>query len=155
MWYRRFHSIWPLAAAALLVMTPVESSLARLYKWVDENGNVTYSERKPPGQQAEEIKVRRAPVSPSQAEEQLETMKDKTDTQQKDRDFARTAGSENQKEVEVFKKNCEIARQNRRVLENSSRIQGKDSAGNNYFLDSKEIQAKLEQTNKQIELYCK
>lgn len=155
MWYRRFHSIWPLAAAALLVLAPVESSLARLYKWVDDNGNVTYSERKPPGKQAEEIKVRRAPVSPEQAQEQVESMKDKTDTQQKDRDFARTAASENEKEVEIFKKNCEIARQNRRVLENSSRIQGKDSSGNTYFLDSKEIQAKLEQANKQIELYCK
>ncbi len=155
MWYRRFRSLWPLAAAALLVMTPVESSLARLYKWVDEYGNVTYSERKPPGTQAEEIKVRRAPVSPSQAEEQVESMKDKADTRQKDRNFARTAASENQKEVEIFKKNCEIARQNRRVLENSARIQGKDSTGDSYFLDSKEIEAKLEQSNKQIELYCK
>ncbi len=155
MWYRRYLRIWPLAAAALLVMAPVESSVARLYKWVDEYGNVTYSERKPPGQQAEEIKVRAAPVSPSQAEEQLDSMKDKTDTQLKDRRFARTAASEEEKEVEIFKKNCEIARQNRRVLENSSRIQGKDGQGNNYFLDSKEIQAKLQQSMKQIELYCK
>ncbi len=155
MWYRRYLRIWPLAAAALLVMAPVESSLARLYKWVDEYGNVTYSERKPPGQQAEEIKVRTAPVSPSRAKEQLDSMKDKTETQQKDRNFARTAAGETEKEVEAFKKNCEIARQNRRVLENSSRIQDKDDQGNPYFLDPKEIQAKLAQTNKQIELYCK
>lgn len=153
--YRRFRTFWPLAAAALLVMAPIESSSARLYKWVDENGNVTYSERKPPDQQAEEIKVRVAPVSPSRASEQLDSMTDKADTQQKDRDFARTAAGETEKEVEVFKKNCEIARQNRRVLENSSRIQSKDGQGNNYFLDAKEIQAKLEQSNKQIELYCK
>ncbi len=155
MWYGRYLKLWPLAAAALLVMAPVESSSARLYKWVDEYGNVTYSERKPPGQQAEEIRVRTAPASPSQANEQLDSMRDKTENQRKDREFASTAASENQKEVEVFKKNCEIARQNRRVLENSSRIQSKDGEGNNYFLDSKEIQAKLQQTMKQIQLYCK
>jgi hypothetical protein len=155
MWYRRYLRIWPLAAAALLLMAPVESSVARLYKWIDEYGNVTYSERKPPDQQAEEIKVRTAPVSPSAAQEQLDSMKDKTDSQQKDRNFARTAASETEKEAEVFKKNCEIARQNRRVLENSSRIQGKDGQGNNYFLDANEIQAKLQQSIKQVELYCK
>ncbi len=155
MWYGRYLKLWPLAAAALLVMAPVDSSSARLYKWVDEYGNVTYSERKPPGQQAEEIRVRTAPASPSKANEQLDSMRDKTENQRKDREFASTAASENQKEVEVFKKNCEIARQNRRVLENSSRIQSKDGEGNNYFLDSKEIQAKLQQTMKQIQLYCK
>lgn len=155
MWYARFPGIWPLATAALLLMAPVESSVARLYKWVDENGSVTYSERKPPDQQAEEIKVRAAPVTPEQAQERLESLKEKADLQQKDRDFAKTATSENQREVDAFKKNCEIARQNRRVLENSARVQAKDSEGNNYFLDSREIQAKLEQSNKQIELYCK
>ncbi len=155
MWYGRYLRLWPLAAAALLVMAPVESSLARLYKWVDEYGNVTYSERKPPGQQAEEIKVRTGPASSSNSSEQLDSMREKTDNQRKDREFATNAANENQKEIEVFKKNCEIARQNRRVLQNSSRIQNTDGQGNNYFLDQKEIQAKLQQTNKQIELYCK
>ncbi|MDH3315989.1 MAG: DUF4124 domain-containing protein [Gammaproteobacteria bacterium] len=155
MWYRRFRSLWPLAAAALLVMTPVESSLARLYKWVDDYGNVTYSERKPPGQQVEEIKVRAAPVSPEQAQEELDSLKEKANSSQKDRDVAKTAAREDQQESEAFKKNCEIAQQNRRVLENSARVQSKDTEGNSYFLDSAEIQAKLEQSNKQIELYCK
>ncbi len=155
MWYGRYLRLWPLVAVVLLVMAPVESSLARLYKWVDEYGNVTYSERKPPGQQAEEIKVRTAPASTPKAEERLDSMREKTDTQRKDREFATNAANENQKEIEVFKKNCEIARQNRRVLQNSSRIQGTDGQGKNYFLDEREIQAKLQQTNKQIELYCK
>ncbi len=155
MCYQRFRSLWPLAAAALLVMTPVESSLARLYKWVDEYGNITYSERKPPGQQVEEIKVRTAPVSPEQDQEQVESMKDETDTQEKDGDIASSAASENQKEAEIFNTNCEIARRNRRVLENSARVQRTDAEGNNYFLNFKEIQARLVQSNKQIELYCR
>lgn len=154
MWYRRFRSLWPLAAAALLVMAPVESSLARLYKWVDEYGNVTYSERKPPDQQAEEIKVRAAPVPPSQDEED-ESMKDGSDTEQEEGDLASTAASETDKEVQVFEKNCEIAQKNRRVLQKSSRVQATDSEGKSYFLDSEEIQAKLKQASKQVELYCR
>jgi hypothetical protein len=42
-----------------------------------------------------------------------------------------------------------------RVLENTSRIQGKDKDGNIYFLDPQEIEAKVEQSKKQVERYCK
>ena len=154
MWYRRYVRIWPLAAAALLLMAPMQSSHARLYKWVDEYGNVTYSERKPPDQQAEEIKVRAAPISADKAQEQLESLKEKANSQQKDREVADKVATDNKKEADAFKKNCEIARQNRQVLENSSRVQSKDKEGNSYYLDSTEVQAKLEQANRQIELYC-
>ncbi len=154
MWYRRYLRIWPLAAAALLVVAPMDSSHARLYKWVDEYGNVTYSERKPPGQQAEEIKVRAAPTSADTAQEKLESLKEKANSQAQDREVANKVDADNKKEAEAFKKNCEIARQNRQVLQNSSRVQTKDPEGNSYFLDAAEVQAKLEQANRQIELYC-
>ncbi len=83
MQYQRFRSIAPLALAFVLAGTPLEPAEAKLYKWVDENGNVTYSERKPPDQKATEIKVRTAPVTPDQAREQIEGLKDKTDTTKK------------------------------------------------------------------------
>ncbi|HEY5700988.1 MAG TPA: DUF4124 domain-containing protein [Gammaproteobacteria bacterium] len=155
MQYQRFRSIAPLALAFVLAGTPLEPAEAKLYKWVDENGNVTYSERKPPDQKATEIKVRTAPVTPEQAREQIEGLKDKTDTTKQDRDYAKTAKAEDQAAAEQLKKNCEIARQNRRVLENTSRIQDKDKEGNTYFLNEGQIAAKLEQSKKQIELYCK
>lgn len=155
MWYGRYLRLWPLAAAALLMMVPVESSFARLYKWVDEYGNVTYSERKPPGQQAEEIRVRTAPISSDQAQEELDNLKERANTQQKEREVEKTVAKDNQREAEAFKKNCELARQNRKVLENSARVRGTDKEGKSYFLDPQEIQTKLEQSNKQIELYCK
>ncbi|MDX1512710.1 MAG: DUF4124 domain-containing protein [Gammaproteobacteria bacterium] len=152
---RSFLRLGPLALLVALAGSPSGPVEAKLYKWVDENGNVTYSERKPPDKQATEIKVRTAPVTPDQSREQLEGLKDKTDTQQKDRDYATTAANEDAAAAEQLKKNCEIARQNKRVLENTSRIQGQDSQGNTYFLNEAEIAAKLEQSKKQIELYCK
>jgi hypothetical protein len=155
MWYRRYLRVGPLAVAVLLAMAPVESTSARLYKWVDEYGNVTYSERKPPGQQAEEIRVRTAPISSETAREQLDSLKEKANLQQKDRDLVKSVSQDNQNEAEVFKKNCEIARQNRTVLEHSSRVVGKDGQGKSYFLDEDEIRAKLKKSYEQIERYCK
>ena len=154
MWDKRYLRFWPLAVAVLLMMAPVESTVARLYKWVDEYGNVTYSERKPPGQQAEEVKVRTAPVSPETAQQRLDSLKEKANSQQQNRDVAKTVAEDNQAEAEAFRKNCEIARQNQTVLENSARVQGKDGAGKTYYLDANEIQSRLEQAKRQIELYC-
>jgi hypothetical protein len=139
----------------VLAGAPLAPTQAKLYKWVDEDGNVTYSERKPPDQAVTEVKVRTAPVTPEQSRQQLEGLRDKVETGEKDRDYAKTAATEDQAHAEQFKKNCEIARQNKRVLENTSRVQDQDKDGNSYFLDQQQVSTKLEQTNKQIELYCK
>lgn len=155
MQYPRFWRIGPLALVIMLAGAPLQPTQAKLYKWVDENGNVTYSERKPPDRSVTEVKVRTAPVTPAQSREQLDGLKDKVETGQKDREYAKSAEAEDQAHAEQFKKNCEIARQNKRILENTSRIQDKDKDGNTYFLDQDQISAKLEQSKKQIELYCK
>lgn len=144
-----------LALAALLAAAPVQSSLAKLYKWVDENGNVTYSERKPPDRQAEEIRVRSAPVSDDEAKKQLESLKEKARGDQDTSDSTTAAAGQTKEAAEQYKKNCEIARENQRVLKNSARVKTEDNEGKQYFLEPAQIQAKLEQTAKQIELYCK
>ena len=155
MWYGRYLRLCPLAAAALLVMAPVEVSFARLYKWVDEYGNVTYSERKPPGQAAEEIKVRTAPATSSPSEEQSDGVDDENDEQPNDGSGDQAVAKDRRNEEELFKTNCQIARQNRKVLQHSARVRGTNAQGESYFLDEKEILARLEQANRQIELYCR
>ena len=42
----------------LLMLTLSLTASAKLYKWVDADGNVTYSERKPPDSKVEEVKLR-------------------------------------------------------------------------------------------------
>jgi hypothetical protein len=94
-------------------------------------------------------------VTPEQSRQQMEGLRDKVETGEKDRDYATTAAAEDQAHAEQLKKNCETARQNKRVLENTSRIQDQDKDGNTYFLNEQQIAAKREQTERQIELYCK
>ena len=151
----KFSRIGPLALVILLAGAPLQPTQAKLYKWVDENGNVTYSERKPPDRSFTEVKIRTAPITPEQSSEQLDSLKEKADTQKEDRDYAETAAAEDQSHADQLNQNCKIARQNKRILENTSRIQDKDKDGNTYFLGESQIAAKLEQNKKQIELYCK
>jgi hypothetical protein len=45
-------------ATALGAALPAQA--AKLYKWVDAEGNVTYSQQRPPDQEAETIRLRRS-----------------------------------------------------------------------------------------------
>lgn len=145
-----------LAPAALLagLLLAAPAPAAKLYKWVDADGNVTYSQQKPPDAQAETIRLRSSTLDDSGAQERLDQLNERAGEASKDREFAETTASAQKERDERLKKNCEIARENLRILQNSSRIQDKDAEGNPYFLDDDAIKAKLEQTRTQIQQNC-
>jgi len=139
--------ILALAAAA-------PAGAAKLYKWVDEDGNVTYSQQRPPNQQAETIRLRSSTLSSEGAEERLDRLNEQANEQQKDRDFAENSASATRERDERMANNCKIARENMRILRTTSRIQAKDSNGEPYFLDDDGIQSKIAETQRQIDNNC-
>jgi hypothetical protein len=139
----------PLIAAALLAVS--FAAPAKLYKWVDADGNVTYSERKPPDVQAEEIKLLGVPsVSGEEARERLERLNDSIETLRKDREFKQDYASEDTEREARLKENCETARQNLRILETASRV--KDADGS--FIDDSTREARIATARQQIEDNC-
>ena len=73
----------------VLVILPFTDGHARMYKWVDDDGNVQYTERPPPDRDAKELKVEKPPVSDEDAKLELERLNDKADTARKDREFGK------------------------------------------------------------------
>lgn len=141
------------ALAVLLGATP-PAQAATLYKWVDAEGNVTYSERKPPDAQAETIRLRSATLESEGAQERLDQLNDQVETQEKDREFAENSASATRERDERMTNNCEVARENMRILKTTSRIQAKDENGEPYFLDEAGIQAKIAESQRQIDDNC-
>jgi len=124
---------------------------AKLYKWVDEDGNVTYSERKPPDKPVEEVKLIGVPeVTPEQARQRLEQLNEKADALRKDRTFKENYTTETAEREARLKENCETARQNLRILETASRVKAQDGS----FIDDSARQAQIESTRKQIQDSC-
>jgi hypothetical protein len=124
---------------------------AKLYKWVDEQGNVTYSERKPPDKAAEEIKLIGVPaVTREQARERLDELGGKAETAAKDREFKKTATAEAAEREARMKKNCETAQQNLRVLQTASRVKSEDGQ----FMNDEQRAARLKATQKEIADNC-
>ena len=143
-------------ALAAIICTALPAHAAKLYKWVDADGNVTYSERKPPPESnAETIRLRSATLNADGAQERLDELSNQVDEQNKDRDFAKNSATATAERDERMANNCQIARDNMRILKTTSRIQDKDENGEAYFLDEAGIQAKMAQTQQQIENNCK
>jgi len=147
--------IW-LAIVALVTTLGAAPSTqaAKLYKWVDEQGNVTYSEKKPPDAEAETIRLRSATLDAAGAQEKLDQLNEQAESQQKDRDFAQNAATATAERNERMASNCKIAQENMRILRSTSRIQDKDANGEPFFLDEAGIQAKMAQTQQQIDNNC-
>ncbi len=146
----------PLATIALaaVVCAALPAQAAKLYKWVDDQGNVTYSERRPQNHEAETIRLRGATLDSSGAQEKLDQLNDRANDQQKDREFAKNSASATAARNERLADNCKIARENMRILRTTSRIQDKDADGEAYFLDEAGIQAKMTATQRQIDDNC-
>ncbi len=140
-------------AAALWAGAPAQA--AKLYKWVDEQGNVTYSQTKPPDRESETIRLRSSTLDSSGAREQLDELNERAATQQKDREFTENSATATAERDQRMASNCEIARQNMRILKTTSRIKDKDASGEPYFLDEAGIQAKISKTQQQIDNNCK
>ena len=144
-----------LMAAALLGLALSPLSSAKLYKWVDENGNVTYSQQPPPkGRQGEEMELHGYRAADPDAQEKLDQLEERADTAREDREFAEADEATNQDREARIKQNCETARENMRILKSSARIQDADADGNPVYLDESAIQAKVQQTQQQIDDYC-
>lgn len=143
-------------ALVTAICAALPAQAAKLYKWVDEEGNITYSERKPPPESnAETIRLRSATLDAPGAQERLDELNERAEEADKDRKFAENSATASAERDERMANNCETARENMRILRTTSRIQDKDENGEAYFLDEAAIQAKITQTQSQIENNCK
>lgn len=140
-----------LGLALVLMMASQPGAAVKLYKWVDDQGNVTYSQLPPPEQGAESLELKGIEgVTNSQAQERLGGLRERAETVRKDREYKSNYTSENRNREERIKANCENARQNVRVLETGSRIKADDGS----FLDDAQRVQRLQDAQQQVEEFC-
>lgn len=135
------------AVAALFLVATVEA--ADSYKWTDDNGQVQYTQIPPKDRPYETIRtrVKENPV----ASEAVSTGK-KTAT-----DAAASKGdvAEAKVEAEKMARNCEVAKQNKEMLQTAAKIRVTGKDGEPRHLTDEERKEKLQATELQIENYCK
>jgi len=138
--------------AITLLLLAASSTMAAMYKWVDDEGNIHYSQTPPMERQSEQIEKPRMPAPPPKADA---APADTTTAEP-------TAGTESEgpseeeirAEKERVAEECRRARQWISEIENKPRLRVRDDSGNLRYLTEEERQARLKQAQDYLRKYC-
>ncbi|MEW6120880.1 MAG: DUF4124 domain-containing protein [Pseudomonadota bacterium] len=128
---------------------------ADLYKWVDGQGKVHYSDQ-PPTVEVQTIKS----SSPSEAattSEATQTLNAREQEYQKRRKEAEEAREKAEKEAEqvrIKRENCDKARSNLSNLLNKPRVYTTNAAGQRVYMDESARASALANSQKAVSEYC-
>lgn len=131
---------------------------ADLNKWVDAQGKVHYSDEPPP----ENVKVESVhipsdhalPTSAPSSAKSLADQEEQLNKEMKAKEKAAAEEKKKQADEQLKQKNCEIARTNLRVLQDSPRIATYDASGNRSYLDDTARNQKIEDARNTVNQYC-
>jgi len=128
-----------------IMMIVASSASAGLYKWVDDEGNVHYSQKKPRGQQFERLKA------PAPAPEDSKPLYQSSETNKKV-GGEDTAAKETAKNNKIREENCTKAKKNLNSYQVYRRIRDKD--GNVTIIDDNERAKQIKSAQDAISQYC-
>jgi len=128
-------------------------AFAQLYKWVDKNGRVTYSDQPPPAQESKQLNFGTgAPGSPQRSalERDKELEKSRADAKEKSK-----AADDLAKKAEIEQENCDRARAYLRTVTGGGRIVTYDAKGERVLLDDERIEEERAKARKLVDEVCK
>jgi hypothetical protein len=127
---------------------------AETYRWVNEEGVVTYSQTPPPDAESEVVKTYSAPSSDAgAAKARLQKLRQDLADREEDRALKKEEEQEQNREVKIRKENCKAARSNLRTLSGLANRLYK--VGDDYIrLTEEQKKQRMDEAKKQIEEYC-
>lgn len=153
--------ILSLALITILALFVLPTAFAgKVYKWVDEDGNVQYSAQKPPSAGAQEIKVQSKPSSSakggeSESAEDEQQAKEQSEEEKVKVSSEKEAAEIEQKNEEIRKKNCSIAKRRAATIDQGGRLYEVDESGERTYWDDATRAAKMQEAQSQIDEWCK
>jgi hypothetical protein len=138
-----------------LLLLFLTAAYAETYRWVNEDGVVTYSQTPPPDVKAETVEIKTTPASSAaDSKKQLETLRQKLADSAEDRALKKAQKEEQAGIKAENSKNCSIARNNLEQLTALANRLYKTEDG--YVrLTEEERQKKMQQAREHIKKFCK
>ena len=141
-------------AAALFSAVMGAAAAAEVYKSVDENGNVMFSEKPPPGKEAEVVTPRYTGKPAAAADAPApKAAASETPTAEAPAEGAEELTPE---QVALKEKNCADARAELAELENprANRLQYTNENNERAFITPEQLQARKDEANAAIKKFC-
>jgi hypothetical protein len=143
-----------LFTALILITTTLAAG--KMYRWVDENGVTQYTQSPPPKGDATEVKPPPPPaVSPEEAQRKLNAQRQQLEDLREDRSLAKQKTKEGKEEKELNTKNCQLARNNLKRLQENPRGRWMQKDGQQTRYSDEERQTKIKEAQDQIQEFCK
>ncbi|MGD8568244.1 MAG: DUF4124 domain-containing protein [Gammaproteobacteria bacterium] len=147
-----------LMAALFLILAP-GAFAGKVYKWVDQNGNVHYGAEKPPTA-AQELNIKVKPAHPATSSS---TTTSESEADNKREDPEKTVKIKNKKELaevekknaEIRKKNCSVAKKRLAAIKVGGRLYEVNEKGERNYWDDSTRQAKMSEAQSQVDEWCK
>ena len=140
------------------------SGAQELYKWVDENGKVQYSDRPPPAGVKSQKKIKTSPHTQSRAATGTDAPEAPSSYAQQEAEFRKRQVEKAEKEAAdkqalqaaaAAKQECERARQNLARLQSGAQYVRYNSDGEQEYLDDKARAEEIAHTQKVVAEICK
>lgn len=137
-----------------LIMSP--SAVAGVYKWVDEDGNVIYSDKPVSGKDADQVTIRKAPEQDRHSKERYKKRQRLLDVLQEERNEKITAAREKRKKLAEQEQKCSALRKKLAKLKQASALYEKtDDPNNPKILTDEERKAAEEKYRQYLAENCR
>ena len=145
------YSIYPMLVLTLAVFTSLNSTslnAGAIHKWVDDKGNVHYSDAPPAKTISKNVHVQSAPSDPGKPLPRL-----KTSTVDSDQ-TAGGAGKEQKVSAEQASNICASAKADLDVISTSDRIKLQTADGSVRYLSDEEIAERQASSQAEVDRFC-
>lgn len=137
---------------AAVISTNVIAKEIAIYRWVDENNVVHFSQHQPQNSNYSQLST----VSSYQArKKELPKSSSPTSVDAQLTQYEKNKAEVLAKNAEIAEKNCQAAKLNQKMLNSLDTIMITDTDGKNKALSDKEKEAQLALSKEHISLYCK
>ncbi len=145
-----------LTYSAVLLFLSLPIAQAEIYKWVDDNGQVHYSEQAPDSKRSsKEIHIRHAPqaplVSPEQRRQQRDNLLRAFD---EERQLRNEAKAKKEQDEARSRKNCIWARDKLKNYERATVLYNLDEQGERVYLSDAQRSRSEAKLKSQVEKWC-
>jgi hypothetical protein len=160
--------IQSIGLGALLLTTSTLAADGDMYRWVDAQGQVHYSDELPPkdARDVKFIRSERAGSTPEQQEQQAEDS-DENDAEpsyieqnaafeerQAQKAENQAKAEEKKKAEDERKKNCELAKGNYNTVTTGGRVMRTNAKGDREYLSDEDIQKATAEARQSVEQWC-
>lgn len=144
---------------AFAFITVASANAAKVYKWVDEDGQVHYSSR-PKDNNAEEIEIKNRyidsgnSVAPQTAQERADKQQKFIDAMDEENQSLSDEKRKKQEQEDRKIARCNAARDQLKRREAASALYDLDEKGNRILLDKKQYEIAMAQARERVEKWC-